>query len=463
MKAMLFLLALFFLPSCIQGEKAPVNEQSPVKQITGEAIATSDLDHIHVLAVSPRGEIYMGYHEGLAVSYDDGNTWRGIKVSEEKLEDFMALALDPDNPSIIYAGGHGHGVWKSEDAGNTWKLYNKGLPSKPDVHALAVTPGNPDIVYAMISGKEMYRSDDGGKSWRRLETGLDTYAVTSIAVDLKDHNRLYVGGTGIGVLVSMNGSESWSPAGKELRGFDVPAILTDSKGNLYAGTKAGIFISEDKGKAWKMLKELGVEALGINPADPSYMVAATKTGLYRSTDGGFVWSVVFEIKEKGQRPQTEGEEELIQISGPAETYRPTSWKGLGRDVEGLVIDAEAAFDGAFDDTSTYATVRAQGCDSNFAAVYEWTIKKGSGDPVLYYHWDFVKEVDRASIGVFSPVEKSWEELYAVVDMSPMKKRSLRIPQGYIGPNGEVKIYFEVVTPCSVGEMRLYDVYLTVPR
>jgi photosystem II stability/assembly factor-like uncharacterized protein len=429
--------------------------------MVGEELNASKLGHIHVLAVSPRGEIYAGFHEGVAVSYDGGETWRKIRVSEEKLEDFMALALNPAD-GIIYAGGHGHGVWRSDDSGETWRLYNQGLPAEPDVHALTVFPGNPDVVYATLSGDEMYISEDGGRSWVRMETGLDTYAITTLAVDPRDPGVIYAGGTGLGVLVSSDGGRTWRAAVEGLTSPDVTSVVIDSQGRLYAGTKAGIFVSRDGGKTWHMIKELGVEAFSINPSDPSYMVAASDTGFYRSTDGGYVWSVVIELEEE-HHPAVEGEEELITISGPFTSYRPIAWEERGRDVEGLVVDGDAAFDGAFDDTSTYATVRAQGCDSNFAAVYEWTVEKGSGEPVLYYHWDFVKEVDRASIGVYNPEEDSWEELHSIIDMAPMNKRSLRIPEKYVGPGGKLLIYFEVVTPCSVGEMRLYDVYLAVPK
>ena len=465
MLARLFLVALVIivLPSCLQGEKATVTQEPQVKQIVGEEINTSKLGHIHVLAVSSGEEIYAGFHEGVAVSYDGGDTWREIRVSQEELEDFMAIAINPDNPRVIYVGGHGHGVWKTEDGGRTWGLYNQGLPAQPDVHALTLSPSNPDVVYAMLSGDELYMSGDGGRSWSRLETGLDTFAVTTLAVDPRDPGVIYAGGTGLGVLLSPDGGRSWNQANRGLTSLDVTSVIIDSQGKLYAGTKAGIFVSEDRGNTWDLIKELGVEALSLNPINPSYMVAASEAGFYRSTDGGFVWSVVFELEEKEHPPGGEGEEELITISGPFMSYRPDSWEAKGIDVEGLVIDAEAAFDGGFDDTSTYATVRAQGCDSNFAAVYQWTVEKGSGDPVLYYHWDFVKEVDRASIWVYDYRENSWEEVYAIIDMSPMKKRSLRIPQKYVDPEGKVRVYFEVVTPCSVGEMRLYDVYLSVPK
>ncbi len=157
------------------------------------------------------------------------------------------------------------------------------------------------------------------------------------------------------------------------------------------------------------------------------------------------------------------EEELIVISGPVENYRPLAWGEEGIKLEGNVKDPTYAYDGEFDDTATYATVRTQGCDSNYAVVYEWRVNKGGAEPILYYHWNFTHEVDMASIWAYDYAKNDWGELYSIIDFPMMKKRSLIIPEEYLGPKGEVKLYFEVVTPCTIGVMQLYDVYLSVPE
>lgn len=466
-KAGTFLLILFIalFAGCLQGEKeAPKTEPKPVKEVIGIEDVSLDLDHVHVLAISPEGEVFMGLHDGIAVSYDSGKTWRGVKVSEEELEDFMAVAVDPKSPNLIYAGGHGHGVWKSDDYGKTWKLQAEGLPSEPDVHALAVAPSNPQVIYAMISGDAMYKSTNSGVNWTRVPVSLDTYAITSLAVDSENPNKLYIGGTATGVLISEDGGSIWQKT--EIENLNVVALVMDSKGVLYAGTKGGIYSSDDQGASWKMLKEFQVEAFNLNYEVPSKMFVATKEGsVYMSADGGSTWSEVFRPKEDAGHHHAPGkeEEELILIEGPAKSYRPLAWADMGLKIEGNVTDPTRALDGVFDDTTTYTTVRTQGCDSNYAAVYEWQIKKSREPPVLYYHWEFAQDVDRGSIGAYDYTINDWEELYAIIDFSPMKKRSLRIPEKYVSVNGDVKLYFEVVTPCSVGVLQLYDVYLSVPE
>lgn len=142
----------------------------PVKEIIGTKVASLELDHAHSFGISPEGEVFIGLHDGLAVSYDDGKTWREVKIAEGNLEDFMAITVDPKKPSLIYVGGHGHGVWRSNDYGKNWRLLNNGLPVQPDIHALALDPSNSQVIYAMLTGDGLYKTKDGGATWSRIRT-----------------------------------------------------------------------------------------------------------------------------------------------------------------------------------------------------------------------------------------------------------------------------------------------------
>jgi len=63
----------------------------------------------------------------------------------------LALAIDPKNPSIIYAGTYGGGVFESTNGGASWSAINSGLTNL-DVLALAIDPKNPSIIYAGTYG-----------------------------------------------------------------------------------------------------------------------------------------------------------------------------------------------------------------------------------------------------------------------------------------------------------------------
>ena len=85
-----------------------------------------------------------------------------------------ALAIDPVNPTIVYAGTVGGGIFKSTDGGGHWTAANTGLGywaggywtggSASVVNAFAIDPSTPTILYA-ATGAGVFRSIDAGGSW----------------------------------------------------------------------------------------------------------------------------------------------------------------------------------------------------------------------------------------------------------------------------------------------------------
>ena len=125
-----------------------------------------------------------------------------------------ALAIDPQSPSTLYAGGSG-AIFKSTDAGTTWTASNTGLPSNPNwMNALLIDPQNPSTVYVGTSGVSLdvqcgipcggfndgvFKSTDAGATWTAVNSGLTTTHVSSLAIDPQNPNRLYAGTLGGGV------------------------------------------------------------------------------------------------------------------------------------------------------------------------------------------------------------------------------------------------------------------------
>jgi len=116
----------------------------------------------------------------------------------------MALAIDPKNTNIIYAGIKGFsdrgdgGVIKSTDGGITWSQMNNGLTNRY-IQSLAIDPQNTNIIYAGVEGGSVYRSTDGGQNWAEVKEGLVNATVWSIAIDPANTRTIYAGIFGGGV------------------------------------------------------------------------------------------------------------------------------------------------------------------------------------------------------------------------------------------------------------------------
>src|SRR5262249_4162858 len=117
----------------------------------------------------------------VAKSTDGGITWSASRVGLP-LYNVTALAVDPLNPSTIYAGtaqtfSPGLGVYKSTDGGATWSASNTGL-NNASISSLLIDPVSPSTIYALSTGT-IYKSIDGGSSWSAEKSGLGMYRVLS--------------------------------------------------------------------------------------------------------------------------------------------------------------------------------------------------------------------------------------------------------------------------------------------
>jgi hypothetical protein len=129
-----------------------------------------------------------------------------------------ALAINPGNPEMMYAGSSGGGVWKTLDGGATWSPLTDLLPSIA-VDTLAMAPNAPDTLYAGTGeptgsvarrGAGIFKTQDGGATWNQLPgtANSDFFYVNQIVISLANSNNIYAA-TETGVFSSQDGGATW--------------------------------------------------------------------------------------------------------------------------------------------------------------------------------------------------------------------------------------------------------------
>ena len=90
------------------------------------------------------------------------------------------LAIDPANPSTLYAGTTLGRVFKSTNGGASWSGSSTSLGFQ-DVLVLAIDPSDPETIYAGAEFDGVWKSTDGGASWTKEITGMGILSVSSVS------------------------------------------------------------------------------------------------------------------------------------------------------------------------------------------------------------------------------------------------------------------------------------------
>jgi hypothetical protein len=131
---------------------------------------------VKAIVVSPADDaiVFAGAEDGVYRSVNGGVDWTlvrsGLNVS--------AIAFAQTDPSRMYLGTWGAGMWVSTDSGLSWApLEADGLPITGDCQSVATDPGDDSIVYATFQGGGVWLTLDGGVSWRQITPGFEGFGV----------------------------------------------------------------------------------------------------------------------------------------------------------------------------------------------------------------------------------------------------------------------------------------------
>lgn len=264
--------------------------------------------NIQTLAATPGvgSLLYAGGDAGIFKSADQGRGWAAMN-SQLGAKMVMALQVDPTRPAVLYAAVADLGIYKSLDGGGSWRLENgpTGSAVPQNVTALIIDPADPTRFYAGTSGLGIYRGTegtDGHLSWARAkistDASLDSGGILSLAATAGSATTVYAGTfqNGIFRLVD-DGASAWEKLGGGLSDKSILALAVHPQraATLYAGTSAGLYVSEDGGANWLAVGGLGnveVHAVSFdsaaNPARPLIYVGTT-SGVFKSLNDGASW------------------------------------------------------------------------------------------------------------------------------------------------------------------------------
>jgi len=257
-------------------------------------------NHVHALAVNPDNPqvIYVASHNGLLQRSVTGKWfWMG-----KQRADYMGFTADPTNSRRFYSSGHpptggNLGFQISDNLGEDWKQIS--MPGV-DFHAMAIAPSDPNVFYGWpASGAQgFHTSTDGGKTWTKPRmVGLGG-APFSLAVSPRNPDHVFAT-TRAGLYESTNGGNDWTVVPNTQ---DAPvvglALLTEGDSTVMYGYRLlkstpGLYRSTDGGKTWE---KLGTGTQGvilyqaIAPNNPQIFYAVNENNaVFQSLDGGKTW------------------------------------------------------------------------------------------------------------------------------------------------------------------------------
>jgi photosystem II stability/assembly factor-like uncharacterized protein len=200
---------------------------------------------------SGRLEMLAATNAGLYRSADPSQGWDRLPYGPGLDPRTTCISTSTQNPSVILVGTATTGVLVSRDAGQTWQQV-AGIPTTFPVNVIVQDPQRSAFMYVGTK-QAFYMSHDGGDHWARRGGNLPFGDFTSILINPRNTNELFVG-------------------------------------NAYQNGEVGggVYRSSDAGTTWvridareHRLPSLGIWALALDPRDQNTLfVGSHSAGVY---------------------------------------------------------------------------------------------------------------------------------------------------------------------------------------
>ncbi len=228
---------------------------------------------------------YLASPVSVARTVDAGASWSPRAAIPATWIDDLAFA-DPLNGwigGIRQAGNDRRGtIVATSDGGATWS--DRGLDEPDRIAALAVAPG--PVVLGAGGGGTVLRSTDGGVTFRDV-AGTPANHLRDLLLDSATAGWA-VGPTGA-VHRTTDGGRSWTVAGGHGAGT-LESVVRATGSTLYACGSYAFVASDDDGASWQMrYTYLDCHVLWFETALVG--LAGTRYGVFRTDDGGTTWTI----------------------------------------------------------------------------------------------------------------------------------------------------------------------------
>ncbi len=193
--------------------KAKAKPATPVTVLEkGQELIPALKEKVTVLAHTEddKNGILAGTDSGLYRSYDLAKGWEKISFGEGMNSNVYAIAASPLVPGTIWVGTATSGVLVSRDNGETWEKAGGAVDRVP-VSSIVIDPKRPNYIYVGTI-HSLYLSRDGGRTWNRRGGNLPLGNYTSILIDPRNSDEVLVSSaleTDGGVYYSKDAGQNW--------------------------------------------------------------------------------------------------------------------------------------------------------------------------------------------------------------------------------------------------------------
>ncbi len=165
-----------------------------------------------------------------------------------------------------------------------WSRTSSWSPGLGRITAIAVEPEQQQIIYAGSPGGGIWKSTNAGQNWDPLGDTMYSMSIWSIAIDPNNTNIVYLGNSAGQIMKSTNGGNSWSEIAR-VNGTPRRILIHPNSSRIFVGTTKALYRSNNGGSSFSLILNDRAEDVEFKPGNTN-VVYACGNSFYKSNNGG---------------------------------------------------------------------------------------------------------------------------------------------------------------------------------